>query len=375
VLFTFDLQTPIVGQAAWTNDPDGVQRAILDISTILGVPNCCPGGGGGGGIVDSVVAGAGISVDNTDPANPVVSATGGGGTGDVVGPASSGTDNIPLFADTTGKVIKDSGISLDGVVTTDGNPAGVSPIASGSGVAPIELRRFVNGTGIEAQANTGSVQFNQSFTGPNRFWYGAGGGVPTETDITPAGRALLDDVNAAAQRNTLGLGTAATADTGTGSTNVLTRAGADTLYTPLQGAPDLFPILATTSGTLTAWTNMPAALTFFLGQIRWVFPLDLTNRTQIKLSVLLPGTVGSAGSKIRLLYRLESGGYSTNITDYVTIGTSEVEAPISTASSYQTSGWIDIVAGARAQVLVAVAGIDGDGAADPQFIGVWCQSR
>lgn len=37
------------------------------------------GGGGGSGTVVSVVAGTGISVDNTDPANPVVSATGGGG--------------------------------------------------------------------------------------------------------------------------------------------------------------------------------------------------------------------------------------------------------------------------------------------------------
>lgn len=34
------------------------------------------GGGGGGGTVDSVVAGVGISVDDTDPANPVVSAAG-----------------------------------------------------------------------------------------------------------------------------------------------------------------------------------------------------------------------------------------------------------------------------------------------------------
>ncbi len=37
------------------------------------------GSGGGGGIVNSVVAGTGISVDNTDPANPVVNATGTGG--------------------------------------------------------------------------------------------------------------------------------------------------------------------------------------------------------------------------------------------------------------------------------------------------------
>ena len=33
------------------------------------------GGGGGGGTVDSVVAGSGIAVDDTDPANPIVSAS------------------------------------------------------------------------------------------------------------------------------------------------------------------------------------------------------------------------------------------------------------------------------------------------------------
>lgn len=36
------------------------------------------GGGGGGGGVQSVVAGTNVTVDNTDPLNPVVSATGGG---------------------------------------------------------------------------------------------------------------------------------------------------------------------------------------------------------------------------------------------------------------------------------------------------------
>lgn len=42
-------------------------------------PKGDPGSGGGGGI-DSVVAGTNVTVDNTDPANPVVSAAGGGGT-------------------------------------------------------------------------------------------------------------------------------------------------------------------------------------------------------------------------------------------------------------------------------------------------------
>lgn len=37
--------------------------------------------GGGGGIVESIVAGANVTVDDTDPANPIVSASGGGGGG------------------------------------------------------------------------------------------------------------------------------------------------------------------------------------------------------------------------------------------------------------------------------------------------------
>lgn len=37
---------------------------------------------GGSGIVESIVAGANVIVDSTDPANPIVSATGGGGTTD-----------------------------------------------------------------------------------------------------------------------------------------------------------------------------------------------------------------------------------------------------------------------------------------------------
>src|SRR5690606_24397398 len=37
-------------------------------------------GGGGGGGIDSIVAGNGINVDNTDPTNPVISVTGSAGT-------------------------------------------------------------------------------------------------------------------------------------------------------------------------------------------------------------------------------------------------------------------------------------------------------
>jgi hypothetical protein len=38
------------------------------------------------------------------------------GTGDVVGPASSTTDNIAIFSDNTGKLIDDSGIAISEVL-------------------------------------------------------------------------------------------------------------------------------------------------------------------------------------------------------------------------------------------------------------------
>lgn len=39
------------------------------------------------------------------------------GSGDVVGPASAADRNIPTFDGTTGKLIEDSGVGMDDVVT------------------------------------------------------------------------------------------------------------------------------------------------------------------------------------------------------------------------------------------------------------------
>lgn len=48
--------------------------------------------------------------------------TGAGGSGDVVGPGSSGLDNVAYFTSTTGKAIGDTGISRTALVTATGNP-------------------------------------------------------------------------------------------------------------------------------------------------------------------------------------------------------------------------------------------------------------
>jgi hypothetical protein len=62
------------------------------------------------GYEKQLVAGANITIDRTDPDNPIISSTAaGGGGGDVVGPASATNNGVALFDGITGKLIKDGG--------------------------------------------------------------------------------------------------------------------------------------------------------------------------------------------------------------------------------------------------------------------------
>lgn len=70
------------------------------------------GGGGGGGIVESIVAGTGVTVDNTDPENPIVSVDAGVGLGDVLGPSSSVDNTLPRFDGAGGKTLQASGVAV-----------------------------------------------------------------------------------------------------------------------------------------------------------------------------------------------------------------------------------------------------------------------
>lgn len=91
--------------------------------------------------VQSVVAGANVTVDNTDPLNPIVNVA-ASGTGDVVGPASAIDGRLALFDGTTGKLIKvgsapptgtntgDQIISLTGDVTGSGTGSFAATLAT-----------------------------------------------------------------------------------------------------------------------------------------------------------------------------------------------------------------------------------------------------
>lgn len=120
------------------------------------------------------------------------------------------------------------------------------------------------------------------------------------------------------------------------------------------------------------WTNMPAADTVFLGAWTNATHVDLTLFTQVRLVLNKLGTAGAASSVIRLRYRT---AYNQTIANYSAIGSSEVQVAANTTNTMNDSGWIDLVAGAKADVYVVLDGVNGDGVLDPVFGNIHVQFR
>lgn len=120
------------------------------------------------------------------------------------------------------------------------------------------------------------------------------------------------------------------------------------------------------------WTNMPTAATFWMGSHRHVSKVDLTGYAQCRMIINKQGTSGAANSKLILRYRT---AFSTTVGDYSDIGTSEVSAAVNTTNTVLATNWIDLAAGAKADVYIAVVGSGGDGAIDPVFGSISAQFK
>lgn len=155
------------------------------------------------------------------------------------------------------------------------------------------------------------------------------------TPFTAAGRALLDDANAAAQLATLGL------TTGYYYQRVAIHANA---------------------GAGLTLTTHPSTQQFLGNSSRNVQAIDLTGYSHARLSIRVTTLSGSANTpKLRLRYRT---AFSATVTDYSDIGTSEVSCSLA-ATGLIVSAWIDLAAGAKADVFVLVEQLGGDSAASP----------
>ena len=221
--------------------------------------------------VQSVVAGSNVTIDNTDPRNPVVSAS---GAGDFSSNTSSSVDGeVVLFSGTGGKTGKR---------------------ATGSGLAKLT-------SGVLGTATAGTDYYN-----------------PGGTDVAVADGGTGSSTASGARTN-LGLGTAATQNTGTSGANVPLLNGANTWSTTQTYT--LAPVFTDQSGSRTALGLGTAAtqntgtsgatVPFLNGTNTWanaqtftaapVFTNQSGSRTALGLGSAATQNTGTSGTTIPFL--------------------------------------------------------------------------
>lgn len=217
-----------------------------------------------------------------------VSLFGGGGSGDVSGPGSSTNNAIARFDGTDGSTIQNSGATVDdsGNVIATNISSGATVSGTNTGDQTISLTGDVTGSGtgsfaatIANDAVTYAKMQNVSATDKVLGRSSSGSGDVEEITCTAAGRALIDDADASAQRTTLGLGTLAT-QSGTFSG---TSSGTNTGDQDLSG-------YVPTSRTINGYA-LSANVTLSKGDIGLG---NVTDHVQTKASVV-PNTLPSSG--------------------------------------------------------------------------------
>lgn len=131
-----------------------------------------------------------------------------------------------------------------------------------------------------------------------------------------------------------------------------------------QGVPGpaFLTVCMHTNPAGTAWASMPAALTEYAGNVRNRVKVDMTNYTQARLTVAMPATAGAAGSELRVQYATDG---DTQAAWAYLDNSSGPKVSIATANKGAVGAWINLVAGAQADVWLRLVGINGNGTAGP----------
>ena len=133
-----------------------------------------------------------------------------------VGSGSVSVGNVRLTGNSISPVVPGSGLAISSPTITGGSITGITDLAIADGgtnasTAAGARTNLGLAIGTDVQAYDATLQSLAALgTAADKYAYTTGADTWAEGDITAAGRAILDDADAAAQRTTLGLGTIAT---------------------------------------------------------------------------------------------------------------------------------------------------------------------
>lgn len=298
----------------------GTATNLTGLPLSTGVTGLLPvANGGTGTATPALVAGTNVTISGTWP-NQTINASGGGGSGDVTGPASSTDNAVARFDSTTGKIIQNSGVVINdsGEVTVGvwkGTEVGLSYGGTGASSASQArgniLPSYTGNAGKVLAVNVGATDAE---------WIAAGGsGTVTSVAVSGGTTGLTTSGGPITAAGTITLaGTLAVANGGTGVTtstgsgNVVLSTS-PTLVTPVLGTPasatlsnatglplttgvtGVLPVanggtgVTTSTGTgSTVLSNSPSLVTPALGTPT---SATLTNATGLPLSTGVTGTL------------------------------------------------------------------------------------
>lgn len=110
-------------------------------------------------------------------------------------------------------------------------------------------------------------------------------------------------------------------------------------------------------GSTEAWTDMPLALTEFLGSANGTRTYaNLADFKQSRIIVRI-GNAPAANAKLRCQYATDEATWNTLCS---------VTMP-ATASTTNVGPWTNIPSGALTDTYLRIVGLDGDGVVDPSF--------
>lgn len=118
------------------------------------------------------------------------------------------------------------------------------------------------------------------------------------------------------------------------------------------------------------WTNQPAALTELIAATDRRVQADLTGATQARITCEQTAAAASASAELRLQYSTD-GGTNWSYAD----GASGPAVALGTAAGRRTGAWANLVAGAKADVLLRIVGINGNATADPAFRNLTVEAK